>query len=91
MSSQFYVSNCSQVGRQDVVKVLDQSKYFSFTNDDATDFIGDDIENIFIRTCTLGKTPSKTPSYILDLQNLHAVKIFSTTLRKLSDGKPRDL
>jgi hypothetical protein len=53
-SAASFMSAIAQVVRQDIVKVLDQSKYFSFTIDGATDFMGDDIENIYIRTCTLG-------------------------------------
>lgn len=50
-----FMSAIAKVVQQDVVKTLSGCTYFSFTIDGATDFTGDDIENIYVRTCVQGK------------------------------------
>ncbi|XP_053393195.1 E3 SUMO-protein ligase KIAA1586-like [Mercenaria mercenaria] len=45
----------AEVTRQKVLKKLRQSPFFSFTIDGANDFTGEDLENIYVRTCIHGQ------------------------------------
>ncbi len=50
-----FVQAIADVVRDDVTSKVKDTRYCSFTIDGSTDFTGDDMENIYIRTCSKGK------------------------------------
>lgn len=50
-----FMSAIARAVQMDIVEVIKDSKYFSITIDGATDYMGDDIENIFVRSSHSGK------------------------------------
>lgn len=51
-----FISNISKVTTADIKERLEQCNFCSFTCDGTTDFTGEDLENIYLRTCSKGTT-----------------------------------
>ncbi|WAR09373.1 ZN862-like protein [Mya arenaria] len=50
-----FLVSIAEVARKETVSKLPKSQFVSFTIDGSTDFTGDDMENIYIRTVSLGR------------------------------------
>lgn len=51
-----FIKTIGDVTRRTVIENLEGSNFFSFTIDGATDFTGDDLENLYMRTCIKGES-----------------------------------
>lgn len=71
------VKNIAAVTRKEVCDKLRESPFFSLTCDGVTDFTGEELENIYIRTCNGGKLKLKVCICSLEALNQHQPLTFT--------------
>lgn len=49
-----FVKSIANVSKEGIVQKLTSAKFLSVTMDGSTDFTGDDLESVYVRSCTGG-------------------------------------